>query len=109
MDMVAGFLNVSNASKAWYLVIVEAFLNSLFKRSIIASTPFSLVISSSSASIKASSVTSSRDNAASEPCLFAPKSVKGLPNLMNLSQSSHVFHFDRDSGILELSDAIVTL
>ena len=47
IDILAGLLDVSNASKAWNLVIVGSFLNYLFKHSVIASSPFTLAISSS--------------------------------------------------------------
>ena len=70
------------------MLVVESFLNDPFKRSIIASKPFSLALSTSSISSTASSASSSRDNTSAEPCLFAGKSVKRLHNLMRLSQSS---------------------
>ena len=91
------------------LLKLESFLNNLFKRSIIAFTPFSLAISSSSISCTSSSASSSRDNTSAEPCLFAGKSVKRLHALMSLSQSSCVLHFDMDGGVLELFDAIIAL
>ena len=91
------------------LKLGEESLNNLVKRSSIASTPFSLAISSSSISSAASSASSSRDNTRPEPCLFPGKSVKRVHTLMSLSQSSYVLHFDRDSGVLKLFDAIITL
>ena len=102
IDILAGLLN---ASKAWYLVILESFLDNLFKLSILASTSVSLAISSLSISSTASSDWSSRDNTSAEPCLFAGKLVKHLHTVMSLSQSSYVLHFDRDGGVLELFDA----
>ena len=59
MDMVDGLLNVMNDSKAWYFVIVESFLYKQFSLVIIASTPFSPAISTSSVSRTASRASSS--------------------------------------------------
>ena len=90
--------NAWNVSKVWYLVIVDLFLNSLFKCSIIASTSFCLVRSSWSISVMVSIALSSRGNTNAEPCLFSCKSIKRLFTLMSLTQSTYVFHFHRDGG-----------
>ena len=109
IDIISDLLNVSKASKAWYLVTVVSFWNNLFKCYIVTSALFSVVISSPSISSTASSALSSRDSNSAELCLFIVKSVERLHTLMTSSQSSYVLHFNRDGDVLKLFDAIIAL
>ena len=75
MDMADSLLNVMNDLKAWYFVIVESFLNKWFSMLIIATSPFSSVISASSISRTASKASSSMERTKADPCCFAGSSV----------------------------------
>ena len=59
--MSYGRLIVPKASSAWYFVVVEAFSYNPLRRFIINSTPFSLAMSLSGISKKASCAPPSRD------------------------------------------------